>query len=395
MHNYYEILKIAPTVELEEIIRSLELERNIYSQQTNVSKQEIAVAIEQLEEIEKTLLDPIKRAEYNRKLQKEQRNRKYQEQIAKEQEELQSFAANDLSKVQSHMTEISILEGDCATASQTNLDKQPTDREIKIESGDRNNITVKEEVSPHSEDGQKQETIIITEQHQASTTSSSSAELTASKPSGLNKWQQSMITGVFMGSFVLLGLVLLKPNPPQPIVQLPAETATEKRLPSPTIQQEPTKTPTEKPSYPSTTENTQQDFTQEDAANLIEKWQNAKREVFAPPFNRQLGTEILTGKAYYDNIGKPDGSVGWLENNDSHYTYGVQSVNSVENFEKNGNYATIDAVITEERTLHNGNGSIDRKASGFDTRLVRYSLKSDNGQWKIADYHTVRRIKNR
>jgi hypothetical protein len=406
MPSYYELLKIEPTANLEEIIKSLELERKSCNLNNNISKQEAALIIKQLEEVEKILLDPIRRSEYNRKLQKEQKNRKYQEQIAKEQEELQSFTENDLAKIQPPITEVSILKSDRA------FDKQPSDRETQVESIDR--TVKKEEVSPHSQDRQEQETVIITEQDRSSTTASSSTESDSTKTSGLTKWQQSMITGVVMGSFVLLGLVLLKPNTPQQIVQIPTETATEKRSPS-SIKETPqinqfnnsNSSPKSNPYIPqvgnnesdrssaTTISDTRSGLTQEDAANLIEKWQNAKREIFAPPFDRQLGAELLTGKAYYDNIGKPDGSVGWLENNSSHYTYGVQRVDSVENFEKNGNYATIDAVITEERTLHNGNGSIDRKASGFDTRLVRYSLKSDNGQWKIADYHTVRKIKNR
>lgn len=380
MRNYYEVLKIEPTAESEEIIKSLELERNLCNQQALISKPEIDLKIQQLEEVEKTLLDPIRRSEYNRKLQKEQKKRNYQEQIAKEQEELQSFVENDLSKIQPQITEIPILE---------------CDREKEIKSSDRNNITVKQEVSSHSQDRREQETVIITDRNQSSTTSS------LPKPSSLTKWQQSMITGVVMGSFVLVGLMLLKPDTPsQQIVQVPAETSTETRSPSSTTQTSTPYTPKveqdrSNESSQITTSDTQPDFTQEDAANLIEKWQNAKREIFAPPFNRQLGTELLTGKAYYDNIGKPDGSIGWLENNYSHYTYGVQKIESVENFEKNGNYATIDAVITEQRTLHNSNGGIDRNASGFDTRLVRYNLRSENGQWKIAEYSTVRKIQNR
>ncbi|MGL6339241.1 MAG: IMS domain-containing protein, partial [Waterburya sp.] len=43
--------------------------------------------------------------------------------------------------------------------------------------------------------------------------------------------------------------------------------------------------------------------------------------------------------------------------------------------------------------LYNQYGNIDRNASGFDTRLVRYNLESENGQWKIADYQTIRKIK--
>jgi hypothetical protein len=134
-------------------------------------------------------------------------------------------------------------------------------------------------------------------------------------------------------------------------------------------------------------------FTQQEAVNLLERWQNAKSQIFAPPFSRELGAELLTGKSYYDNIGNPEGSVAWLQDNTSYYTYDLQSIDSVENFAVNENYATIEVIVTEQRTLYNQYGNIDRNASGFDTRLVRYNLESENGQWKIADYQTIRKIK--
>ncbi len=387
MRNYYEVLKIDPTANSEEIIRSLELERNLYNQQTNISKPEIDLIIKQLEEVENTLLDPIKRTEYNRKLKKEQRNRRYQEQIAKEQEELRSFVENDLSKVQSQTTEVLILENDCA------FDKQPLDRETEIESSDR---IIKEEVSSHSEDRREQETVIVNKPTQTSATTSFTSEPISSKVSSSSDWLKAIVTGVVMGVFVLVGSIALKPKDiQQQTVQTPTKTSPETSNQSSSQKATLLNESSESLSTSASTSSTQEDFTQEDAVRLIEKWQNAKREIFAPPFNRQLGVELLTGKAYYDNIGKPDGSIGWLENNYSHYTYGVQKIESVENFEKNGNYATIDAVITEQRTLHNSNGGIDRNASGFDTRLVRYNLRSENGQWKIAEYRTVRKIKTR
>ena len=135
-----------------------------------------------------------------------------------------------------------------------------------------------------------------------------------------------------------------------------------------------------------------------DAVALIDKWQAYKRRIFASPYERYLGDEILTGKAYNDKIKRSDGqesSSEWLANRGAYYSYGVQSIDSVENFAVNGDRATIDIVVTEQRTLYSSNGKIDRNASGFDTRLVRYNLQSDNGQWKIADFYTVKTILKR
>ncbi|PNW27009.1 UNVERIFIED_CONTAM: hypothetical protein BEN50_21460, partial [Euhalothece sp. KZN 001] len=92
----------------------------------------------------------------------------------------------------------------------------------------------------------------------------------------------------------------------------------------------------------------------QEAVNLIQNWQRAKRELFAPPYNRYLGEQLLTGKAYADNIRKPDGSgssVDWLENNGAYYTYQLQAIDEVTNFNDLGGAAFIDIVTREKRTL--------------------------------------------
>jgi serine/threonine-protein kinase len=115
------------------------------------------------------------------------------------------------------------------------------------------------------------------------------------------------------------------------------------------------------------------------------------RELFAPPFNRQLGAELTTGQAYQENVG-PNSSMDWLENNNAYYHYKVQEIAAVESFVASGKQATIEVVITEERTLYI-NGKIDHQNTDFDTRLVRYSLQSENGQWKISAYKTIKLIR--
>ncbi|GET41076.1 ARC6/PARC6 family protein [Microseira wollei] len=133
-------------------------------------------------------------------------------------------------------------------------------------------------------------------------------------------------------------------------------------------------------------------LSQNQAVDLIERWLKAKREIFAPPYNRQLGAELTTGKAYDDNIGA-GGSLDWLEKNGAYYRYGVQKIDSVEQFFVNGSDATIETIVTEERTLYKKNGSIDAENTSLDTRLVRYTLQAVNGQWKLAAYKTVKIIK--
>lgn len=131
---------------------------------------------------------------------------------------------------------------------------------------------------------------------------------------------------------------------------------------------------------------------QEDAANLIKRWQQAKRKIFANPFDRNLGAEILAGEAYGKNIGNYESSMNWLRNNNAYYTYGLQQVDNIKNFIANGNQATIEVVTTEERTLC-ANGRPNSENTVSDTSRVRYNLQFEEGKWKISAYDTLEQIR--
>jgi ARC6-like, IMS domain len=133
-------------------------------------------------------------------------------------------------------------------------------------------------------------------------------------------------------------------------------------------------------------------ITKENAVELIKRWQSAKKEIFSSPFNRRLAAELITGQLHDETL-KPDGSLDWLQKNGAYYRYGVQSLDSVEQFLANGDNASIEVIITEERTYYKKDGNIDRDNTAFDTRLVRYTLQSENGQLKIAAYTTVKTIR--
>ncbi len=77
------------------------------------------------------------------------------------------------------------------------------------------------------------------------------------------------------------------------------------------------------------------------------------------------------------------------------YIYGVQRIDSVNNFTASGDQATVDVVVTEERTLYNSQGKIDQKNSAFSTSLVRYNLENDEGTWKIANSRTIKNLARR
>ncbi|PIG94362.1 IMS domain-containing protein [Gloeocapsopsis sp. IPPAS B-1203] len=234
----------------------------------------------------------------------------------------------------------------------------------------------------------------------------------------LPEWQKAVLTGSVIGTFLFVGLLLtrqqpqyLQASPPQsvaPQVTSPPPETSSSVEPS-TIRSDEALT-TLRNTTPISVEREvshqnqvsysppPSSISQQEAVALINRWQEYKRQLFAPPYERYLGDEILTGKAYHDNISRADGkesSSEWLENNGSYYTYGIQSIDSVENFAASGNQATIDLIVTEQRTLYGSSGRVDRNGSGFDTRLVRYNLQSINGQWKITDYHTVKTISKR
>ncbi|MGY6528525.1 MAG: IMS domain-containing protein [Cyanobacterium sp.] len=133
-------------------------------------------------------------------------------------------------------------------------------------------------------------------------------------------------------------------------------------------------------------------FSQQVAVNIIQGWLNAKSQIFAPPYDKNLASSFLTGTQYHNSVNRSDGeesSIDWLRNRNAYYTYSNQSVDGVEYFILDGNVAIIDALITENYTLYNARGGIDTDSSGYTQRLIRYEFSLINGQWKISDYNTL------
>jgi hypothetical protein len=130
------------------------------------------------------------------------------------------------------------------------------------------------------------------------------------------------------------------------------------------------------------------------AVEVVNQWIQYKRVLFAPPYDKSQGSNLLTDKAYLNNIDRSsepcnssDGegclsSVDWLKTYNGQYSFGVQRVDSIDRFEASGDNASIFVTITEYRTLHQNGKS---KSSG-GTKQARYDLKYENGRVKISDY---------
>jgi hypothetical protein len=136
-------------------------------------------------------------------------------------------------------------------------------------------------------------------------------------------------------------------------------------------------------------------ISQEEAKNLIERWMQAKRTMFAPPYDQELGLQLTTGKARTDKVkgpssdGTPDSSLEWLRKYGFQYRYGIQRIESVKSLESSRNQASIEVQILEDAMLYDKQGIKQLKRSGKESRTVRFILQKDNGVLKISDYEII------
>ncbi|BAZ69729.1 MAG: DUF4101 domain-containing protein [Pelatocladus maniniholoensis HA4357-MV3] len=255
--------------------------------------------------------------------------------------------------------------------------------------------------------------------------------ITSPNQNGLGTWQQAVIIGSVIGVFVVGGWWMMeifrnnssgqnqsatKISPTPTVSSSPSLTSSTNSQPIPVFTPKPniiavSPTPTITSSFENTPivlPPTNASISQTATIEVLKNWITAKREIFAPPYKTDLGEQLLTGKAYKDNIKKTDdpdvclasgnkeedclSSVDWLQRNNAYYNYGVQSLDAVKSFKASGEQATIEVEITEERTLIK-DGKADPTNTSFDTLLVRYSLQSENGQVKISDYKSLRTLR--
>lgn len=180
-------------------------------------------------------------------------------------------------------------------------------------------------------------------------------------------WKKAVAIGSVIGVSVVAGLIFLRPqfSPTQPD-------------PTPTIAQS-SPSPSISPETPIATNS----ISQVEAVALVNQWLEAKKVMFAPPYNRQPAIELTTGNLYQNTI-KTNGSIDWLEKHNARYQYRVQKIEGVDRFIINGDRATLAVRVTEDLTYFE-NEQIDPNKSGSETLRVSYDLQLVEGQWKISD----------
>lgn len=141
------------------------------------------------------------------------------------------------------------------------------------------------------------------------------------------------------------------------------------------------KTPTIKPSLKTSSDGAT--LNQSDAKSLVEKWLNAKSDIFAPPFNRELVTQLTTGTLYRD-ITKRNGPLDWLRENNSYYVYRKSFLEKVWSFDNSNSQPSLKVSIFEDYTFYNGN--LNKSKSSAKTEIFTYFFSMKDGLWKIADY---------
>ena len=143
-------------------------------------------------------------------------------------------------------------------------------------------------------------------------------------------------------------------------------------------------TPTQSP--PTSQPTSGSSLSQDQAVAIVQNWLNSKGRVFGGPFDKQLARQFTTGSLYYDIAEKPNGSIDWLKNNNSYYTYSLSRVDNVWTFNNSGSNPTIKVRITEDRNLYGASGNIDYDKSGRKTANYIYYFSKENDGWKINDY---------
>lgn len=169
---------------------------------------------------------------------------------------------------------------------------------------------------------------------------------------------------------------------------------------TPTPEYTPTSESTPTPEYTNTSENStdntdknyesnlepnnlqpENDISQEQALELVQRWYAAKPQIFAPPFDRDLLGELATGRLYA-RVGGVDGSIDWLQKYNRYYTYNRSEVTSIMGFSNSGRLPYIKVRVLQELYLH-GEKGIDQTNSGVYENDYIYFFAKENGIWKI------------
>jgi hypothetical protein len=121
---------------------------------------------------------------------------------------------------------------------------------------------------------------------------------------------------------------------------------------------------------------------QEQAKAVVSEWLRVKSRIFAPPYDKNLLDGVVAEGPLWTDITKADGSIDWLQKNNSYYSYNRIEVNGVTSYDPNPTNPKIAVSIVEDRVLHGPQGDTPSNSN----YRVLYTLVSEHGKWKIYDY---------
>jgi len=127
-------------------------------------------------------------------------------------------------------------------------------------------------------------------------------------------------------------------------------------------------------------------FSAEDGVALVASWLEAKKTVFAPPYDLDLAANFLTGPAW-TAVAKQDGSVDWLRKNNTYYRYGENQVTLNRVLKSDPNQVVLDITIQEQLNIYK-NGRLRQSKTDRDT--YRFDLRRVGDAWKIYDRRSVK-----
>ncbi len=189
-----------------------------------------------------------------------------------------------------------------------------------------------------------------------------------------------------VGLIALGVLVILIQRPASRIEQSQQTPSQSQPLdPSTTIQPLPSaKPPAIQPSdhLPDQLSDQQSGLNQLEARAIVEEWLTVKSQIFAPPFNTSLADQVVAAGPLWTDLTKTDGSIEWLKNNNSYYSYKAIKVNQVVRFLPSPSMPSIVVSVSEDSILHSPKGN----NSSSSTNDWLYTLKEEDGRWKIWDY---------
>ena len=178
---------------------------------------------------------------------------------------------------------------------------------------------------------------------------------------------------------IFLGLVVVLLQKPAPQATAPSQPApAAPSLPEPKEQPRSTEIQPRKP-VPQTPIS---GLSQTEARAVVEEWLTVKSQIFAPPFDTDLADQVVANGPLWRDLTKADGSIQWLRNNNSYYTYDRIRVDRVIRYNPSPAMPSIVVRVTENSTLNSPNGP-QRSAN---TNNYIYTLKQEGGRWKIWDY---------